>query len=255
MPFAVEDLTCDSFLGGRLSVLQPRGGYRAGVDPVLLAAASPVRAGQSVLELGCGAGVAALCLGARVAGLRLTGLELQPRYAALARENAARNNIALSVVEGDLAAPPQEVRQQSFDHVIANPPYFLRARGSAAADAGRERALGEETPLAQWVDAGLRRLVPKGRLTMIQRAERLPELLAALQDRAGDVELLPLAPRAGRPARLVLLRAIKGGGGPFRLLPPMTMHQGAAHDGDRESYTPAIGGVLRNAAAIEWPVA
>ena len=117
----------DGFLGGRLRIAQPVRGYRAGADAVMLAAACPARPGESVLELGCGAGVALLCLGARVPGLALTGLELQPAYAALARRNAAANGIAARVAEGDLAHMPALLRGESFDHVIANPPYHFTA--------------------------------------------------------------------------------------------------------------------------------
>jgi tRNA1Val (adenine37-N6)-methyltransferase len=46
------ETTFDAFLGGRITLEQPTKGYRAGVDPVLLAASVPARAGQSVLELG-----------------------------------------------------------------------------------------------------------------------------------------------------------------------------------------------------------
>ena len=88
--FAAEALSQDGFLGGRLAIWQPRVGYRAAMDPVLLAAAVAARAGESVLELGCGVGVASLCLGSRVPGLALTGLELQPAYARLARRKTGR---------------------------------------------------------------------------------------------------------------------------------------------------------------------
>ena len=65
----MTELTRDAFLGGRLHLWQPVNGYRAGVDPVLLAASVNARAGQAVLELGCGGGTAMLCLGKRVSGL------------------------------------------------------------------------------------------------------------------------------------------------------------------------------------------
>ena len=67
----------DAFLGGRLTIRQPVRGYRAGADPVFLAAAVAAKPGERVLELGCGVGTALLCLGARVAGLDLTGVERQ----------------------------------------------------------------------------------------------------------------------------------------------------------------------------------
>ena len=246
------DLSRDAFLGGRLRIWQPRRGYRAGVDPVLLAASVPARAGQAVLELGCGVGVASLCLGARVPGLALTGVEIQPAYADLARRNADAVGVTLEVVTADLASLPAELRQRRFDHVIANPPYFRRDQSLPAQDAGRELALGEGTALAQWVAVAARRVADGGHVTFIQRAERLPELIALMQAHLGSVEVLPLTPRRGRPAQLVLIRGRKGGRAAFRLCDSVLMHEGAAHDGDRDSYTPLVDAVLRAGAALPF---
>ncbi|MFV0246281.1 MAG: tRNA1(Val) (adenine(37)-N6)-methyltransferase [Qingshengfaniella sp.] len=245
--------TRDRFLGGRLIIAQPAVGFRAGVDAVLLAAAVPAAPGQSALDLGCGVGTAALCLGCRVPEIALTGLEVQPGYAALARANATDNGIALTVLTGDLADPPAELRARSFDHVFANPPYFQRQSGSAATDSGRETAFADGAPLALWVDAATRRLRPGGYLTMIERIERLPDLLAALDGRMGGIRILPLAPRAGRAPKLFLLRARKGARGAFALLPPLTLHQGARHQRDGDDYTPDVAAVLRDAAPLPWP--
>ncbi len=246
---AAPDLTEDGFLGGRLRIRQPRAGYRAGVDPVLLAAAVPAHPGESVLELGLGTGTASLCLGARVPGLRLTGIEVQAGYAALARENAAANGIALEVVEGDVRRVPEIVRARSFDHVITNPPYYPRAGRTPATDLGRERALGEDLPLADWIGAVIRRLKPGGRLTVIQRAERTADLLAACTG-LGSIELWPLAPREGRAAALVILGARKGGRAAFRLHSPVILHAGARHLADGDDYRPEIRKVLREGAAL-----
>ncbi len=244
------DLTRDAFLGGRLQIWQPRNGYRAGVDPVLLAAAVHARSGQSVLELGCGAGVAMLCLARRVPGLDLTGVELQTAYADLARRNAQENGIAARIVQSDLTDLPDDLRARSFDHVIANPPYYQRRDGSAAADAGRDIALAGETPLDAWVDAAARRLAPKGYATFIQRADRLPDLLAAMQPRLGSLRLRPLQPRMGRPASLVIVQGRKGGRAGFELAAPITLHDGAEHLRDGDDYAPDIADVLRNGAAL-----
>lgn len=254
MAFAAEDLTTDAFLGGRLAIRQPRAGYRAGVDPVLLAAAVPARAGEAVLELGCGAGVAVLCLGRRVAGLQLSGIEVQADYAALARGNADANRIALEVVEGDLALMPAPLRAQSFDHVMANPPYFRREAGTRSGDAGREIAMGEGTRLDAWIDAGMRRLRPGGRFTLIQAAERLPDLLSAFVGREVALSALPIAPREGREATRVILAAVKGGRAPFRLFAPLILHQGSQHLRDGDDYAAPVQAVLREAAALpDWP--
>ena len=248
--WADSDLSCDAFLGGRLSVLQPRRGYRAGVDPVLMAAAVPAKPGQSVLELGCGVGVASLCLAARVE-VAVTGLELQPDYADLAARNAAANKLDLAVQIGDLTQMPAELRAQNFDHVIANPPYYDRTRGTESPEPGRETALGGAARLPNWIDAAVRRLKPKGFLTMICRADRLPDILSHCDDRVGDLRVKPIAPRHGRAAELFILQARKGARGHFRLLSPLVMHEGDRHERDGESYRAEVKAILRDAAPLE----
>ena len=247
MSFTEADLTHDGFLGGRVVLAQPRHGYRAATDPVWLAAACPARAGQSVLELGCGAGAALACLAARVPGLTLTGLELQPAYADLARRNLPEG---AEVVEGDLARMPQALRARRFDHVIANPPFFAPDAGLRPADPGRGTAHVEETPLAVWIDAGLRRLADRGTLTLIHRTERLADMLAPLSGRAGDVRILPLAARSGRAADRVIVQARKGTRAPLRLLPPFVVHEGDRHPGDVAHFTPQAQAVLRDAGPL-----
>ncbi|MEO1108602.1 MAG: methyltransferase domain-containing protein [Pseudomonadota bacterium] len=248
--FEDHDLSRNAFLGGKLHLWQPVNGYRAGVDPVLLAASVTATSGQSVLELGCGAGAATLCLAARVPGLQMCGVELQPPYAELARRNAADNSITLEVFTADLAALPVQLKQRQFEHVIANPPYYRTGAHSAASDTGRSVALGEQTPLADWIDVATKRLAPLGYLHMIQKADRLSDLLMACQGRLGSVEVLPLAARSGREAELVILRARKGGRAAFRLHAPVILHQGDRHERDGESYTPEISAVLRGGAAM-----
>ena len=246
--FADADLSDDKFLAGRLRLLQPLKGYRAATDPMLLAAACPAQPGESVLDLGCGAGAAALCLGLRVPGLRLAGLELQADYADLARQNAQRNGIPLEVHEGDLAHIPKPLRHD-FDHVIANPPYYPPG-GSPSPIPGRAKAMQVETPLADWVNAASRRLRPGGWLTLICGADGLPQVLSAMGAKLGSAAVLPLAARDGRPALRIILQARKGGRAAFRLLAPLVIHRGAAHDGDRESYTPEANAVLREGADL-----
>lgn len=242
-------LTRDAFLGGRVQVWQPAQGYRAAMDPVLMAAACPARSGERVLELGCGVGVASLCLMARVPSVEVTGIERQGSYAALALRNATEARAPLHVVEADLAALPHDLRQESFDHVMANPPYYRPAEGTPARDQGREAALREETPLAKWIDTARARLLPKGWLTMIQAAERLPDVLAAL-DGFGAVSVLPLTPRTGRAAGRVIVRARKGARAPFTLHDPVLIHESQNHRRDGEDFTPLMREVLRNGAPL-----
>lgn len=246
MAAAEDDVTFDAYLGGRLHLYQPQDGYRAGLDAVLLAASVPAVAGQSVLDLGCGVGAAALCLGARVPGLTLHGVERNADYAAL----AARNG--LDVTHADLMDLPLSVRDRSFDHVIANPPYFDRSASKAAQNTQREQALGEETPLAQWVKVAAKRAGPKGSVHMIHRMARLPDILAAMAGRLGSIEVLPLSARSGRAPELCIVRARKAGRGEFQLYFNRILHRGTAHISDKPDYTPEITEILQNAAPLNF---
>ncbi len=245
-------LTHDRFLGGKVMLWQPKSGYRAGVDPVLLAASVPATPGQSVLELGCGVGAAALCLGARVADLDLFGVELQPDYAELAQRNATENGQDFTVTCADLTQLPPALTARQFDHVIANPPYYLERNRVGGADAGRETALTEETPLADWVGVAAKRLKPKGMMTFIQDIERLPEMMAAIPSGVGSIEVWPMAGRAGRAPNRFLMRARKQGRARFVLHATLAMHLGDHHvDGD--TYDPRVGAVLRDCAELPFP--
>ena len=244
MVFPSDTLAEHAFLGGQLRLRQPREGYRSGVDAVYLAASAPATAGQQVLDLGSGAGVSSFCLGARVKGLSLHGLEVQPIYASLSESNAAEIGYDFTVFRGDVAAPPANLRSRSFDGIIANPPYH-RA-GAGLISESKETAHHETVPLRIWVDCALRRLVPGGWLVMIQRAERLTELLGALDGRAGDVRVKPIAGRGGRPATRVVVKARKGARAPLTLCAPLIEHDGDAHVSDGDDYSAAAKAILRD---------
>jgi tRNA1(Val) A37 N6-methylase TrmN6 len=241
-----NNLTQDAFLGGKVKLLQPKIGYRAGVDPVFLAATVNAKQGETVLDLGCGVGAAALCLGARIPGLKLTGVERQKEYAELARMNG------LETVCADLENLPDKIRQQQYDHVLANPPYYDRAASVAARNSGREGALGEDTPLVVWMKVAAKRLKPRGHVHVIHRVERLVDLLSALPAVLGSVQVLPLAPRVGRKAELVIVRAKKDGRAAFELLAPCILHLGDRHERDGDSYLTEIKAVLRDGAALKF---
>src|SRR4051794_6755261 len=93
-PMAAEaQTTLDAVLGGRLTLRQPKRGHRVGHDAILLAAATQGQSGEHAVELGAGVGAAGLALAQRVAGLKVTLVEIDGRLATLAGENAARNGL------------------------------------------------------------------------------------------------------------------------------------------------------------------
>lgn len=244
-------LSCNGFLGGRIALWQPKEGYRAGTDAVFLAAAVPAKAGQSALELGCGAGAAALCLMHRVPGLAVTGVEMQESYAALAKRNASHNALAMEVVLARIEALPPEVAERSFDHVFANPPFFETNSLTAPRDGGKKIAHAHVAgALEDWVGVARRRLKVGGTFTLIHRIEALPALMAACREGFGDLEVFPITSRSVRPAERMVLRARKGRRGPMTLHPPIVMHRGESHDGDGNDYSERAQGILAEARPL-----
>jgi tRNA1(Val) A37 N6-methylase TrmN6 len=242
-------MTDDGFLDGRLQILQPRDGYRAATDPVLLAAAVPARAGETVLELGCGVGVGLACLLHRVP-VRASGLEIQQEYADLAVRNMARNGFTAEILCGDLADMPATLRAQSFDHVMMNPPFYESIRHTAPNNAGKSTAFLEAgAGLEGWITAGVKRLKPLGWLTIIHRTERLADILSGLS-KAGNIHILPISARSARPARRVIVQARKAAAGPLKLLSPLVMHAGDHHSVDGEDFSQAARKILRDGNAL-----
>jgi tRNA1(Val) A37 N6-methylase TrmN6 len=248
---AAREIVANGFLGDRIQVRQPVRGYRAATDPVLLAAAVPASPGETVLDLGCGVGTAALCLAARVADLGLHGLELQPGYARLARENAALNGCRMTVHEGDLRAMPAPLRTLAFDAAMLNPPFHGPA-DIGSPDPGRDLANRRtDATIADWIGAALARTRPGGWVVAIMRTESLPEILAALGTRA-SAAVLPLAARAGRDAKRVIVRARKSGRAPFRLAAPLVIHADKTHRVDGDDYTTRARAILRDGAPLDF---
>jgi tRNA1(Val) A37 N6-methylase TrmN6 len=238
--------TSGMLLDGRVVFEQPATGYRAAIDPVLLAAAVPVGAGR-VLELGAGCGAASLCLAWRCGGLEITAVEIDAASAEIARRNVAANAMAgrIEVVVADVAALPQAAIG-AFDAVFCNPPFDPAGRASPSPDAAKRRAHVEGTArLGDWIAAARRALKPRGRFVIIHRADRLPELAAELARGFGDVEIIPLWPGAGRAARRVILRGRLGTRGAAALLPGLVLHEA---DG---AFTAAAQRVLRDGAALD----
>jgi tRNA1(Val) A37 N6-methylase TrmN6 len=242
--------TLDHLLDGRVVIHQPLHGYRAGSDPVFLAAAVSARPGERVLDLGCGVGSAGLCLLARIPGLRVVGLELQPPLAALARANAAANGRtdSLTVIEGCLSSPPDQIRSDTFDHVITNPPWYEAGTVSEPpADTKRIGHVERSMDLEGWLTAAVRRLKPKGRVFIIHRADRLGDILAALRPlKVGEVRVMPFWPMAGREATRVIVTARKDARTPLRIEPGLVLHH---PDG---GYTEPSEAVLRHMEPLFW---
>lgn len=249
-----SDVSDDAFLGAALSILQPRNGYRAGLDAVMLAAAVPADSSRPlrVLDVGAGVGTAGLCLARRAPFTEVVLLEKEPQLAALAAENIARNDLAarVRVVTGVVGAPAAELRalglvEESFGHVMANPPFHDSDSGTLPPDALKAGAHAmPDTELQAWARFMARMTAPGGEATIIHKADALARLLAVLDPRFGALKVLPLHPRTGAPAHRVLVQGIKGSRSPLQILPGFVLHQ------DGNTFTAAAQDILRSGAAL-----
>ncbi|MDO8533279.1 MAG: methyltransferase [Xanthobacteraceae bacterium] len=245
--FAVTD---DAVLGGRLKLVQPARGHRAGHDAILLAAAAPKAA--HAVDLGAGIGTAGLALLVRGAARRVTLVEIDKDLAALARANSVRNGFVgqTAIVIADVASlarrgGPHLPKAASADLVLANPPFNDPARRKTSPDAARKRAyMAKDSDLETWARAADRLLKPGGTFVLIHRPEAMATILAALAGRFGAAELVPIHPRPGEPAIRLLVRAKKG-----RRTPPMIQPGFVLADAEGRPSLEAEA-VLRGVAAL-----
>jgi len=246
-----NSLTEDAFLGGRLRILQPEKGYRAGIDAVFLAAAIPVAAGETVFEAGIGAGVAALCLISRNPAIHVTGIEVAARYSMMCEENAKRNGYSqlLKVIHADvkeamrrdLASMPQH---GTFAHAFANPPYFEDGKVTPSPSLLKAQAhsFGPDD-LELWIKVMHAMVSLRGTVTLIHRADSLGKILVSMEDRFGDIRVAPLYAREGTAASRVIVQGVKGSKAPMQLLPGLILH------GEGNAFTPDADAVLREGMA------
>jgi tRNA1(Val) A37 N6-methylase TrmN6 len=217
------ETTEDAFLGGGLRLRQPKSGHRAGHDAMLLAAATPARSGDRVVDFGAGVGAAGLAVAKRVAGIKLVLVEIDQVLAALARDNAASNAIEARVIALDIASSAESfasagLSPDSADVVLMNPPFNDASRHRSSPDKGREIAhVADAATLESWIHAARRILKSGGVLTLIWRADALGQVLAALDRGFGSLALLPVHGDPTTPAIRVLIRAIKGGRAPTQI--------------------------------------
>jgi tRNA1(Val) A37 N6-methylase TrmN6 len=241
------ELTHDTLLGGGVKFSQPRRGYRAAVDPVLLAAAVPVKPGERVLDLGCGAGAVSLCLMWRVADIRVTGVEIDPEMAALAKLNAENNGVAerFEIETADFTHLPTQWEAEAFDHVVFNPPYLQGERADPSPVTSKQLAdIEGEADLRAWVIRAHRCLKRRTRISMVHRADRLHEIIDALEG-FGEIAVLPIFPKQRVDAKRVIVTARKDVKAPFRLAAGLYLHDGEAQ------YTKRAEAIL-NGSALDF---
>ncbi len=226
--------TLDDLRLGNLKIIQHRNGYRFSLDPILLCAFARISEGDRVADLGAGNGVIPLVLARRSGAARIVGVERQTEMVARARRSVVLNGLQerIEIIEGDVREISQVLDPQSFEVVVANPPF--RSLGGGRVASGSERAAARHElagGLADFVSAASWLLPDGGRFYVVYLAERADELLACMrQAYLAPRRLRCVHGRSGDPARMVLVEGRKNGGAGLTIEPPLVVREG-------ESYT------------------
>lgn len=254
-PLCRTEVTDDDFLGGKLKVLQPARGYRAGLDAVLLAAAvapAPNRA-MRVLDVGAGVGVVGLCLARRLENAEVVLFEREAELVELGKANITRNEFdgRVRACRGSVGCRADDLEKEglapaSFTHVLANPPYY--AAGAATRSASKLKSAAhvmDAGDFSIWGRFLARMAEPGGQVLIVHMAEALAEVLAGLEGRFGAIKVLPIRPRQGRNAHRIIVSGIKGSRAPLSVLPDFILH------GEGNLFTSEAEAILRDGAGLD----
>ena len=237
----------DSWLGQKLVLRQPIRSYRVAIDAALLAAAIPLKPGKNALELGTGVGAVALALALRVRDCRITAIEIQHELSDLAHSNVMTNSLEdqIEIVQSDIL--DLEPRSNFFSEVLFNPPYLKPESNDASPDKIKRIATVEgKARLADWYKVASEQVISGGGVTVIHRADRLSDLLsAATKAGIGSLAVFPIWPHKGSDARRIIVRGVKGGAAPLRILSGLTLHT------EEAKYSFQAESILQGEASIE----
>ena len=232
-PGAKPDRSLDTFQRGAFTLAQSRGGHRAGLDALLLAATAPANDACEVADLGSGAGAVGLSIAARRPDVRVVLVErdataLQDARISLDLPANASLRDRITLLAADLGSRGEEreragLHADMVDAAYANPPFNLPG-DRASPDMRRAGAhAADDVTFEAWLRTAAHIVRPGGMLTMIARPENLPMLLGAWAGRFGGPTMRAAFIGPGPSAGRILLRGRHGARDPLRIFPELRL--------------------------------
>ena len=247
------ELSYDAFLGGRLRLLQPKKGFRAGIDSVLLAASVMASPGEKVLDIGSGVGTVLFCLMKRIPDLQAIGIELQKEYYSLALINSEKNELKAKFFHGDFQSPSITLKNFLFDHIFFNPPYYSDRSYKKSGNWLREIANIEKPgSLENMLRFSLKRCKPYGYITLINRPANIGKILSILEDGSGDIKILPILSFGRDSAFRIIIRARKSAKGETKLLEGLQLFQSSTGNETKKKYSLKLIEILEHGKSLEF---
>ncbi|MEE2525266.1 methyltransferase [Hyphobacterium sp. HN65] len=235
-----------TLLDGKVIANQADAGFRSGLDAVLLGASIDIKPEHVGIEFGCGSGAAMLVAAHHNKVSRFQGFDKMPALVGFAEDNIAANGWSDRVVafQADVGNPGH---LGMAHQVFFNPPFYDDPKKMVPPKFQKHAAyMSGDAPLEVWIRLANKVLTPKGRMTLIHRADRLGDILGISKKWFGDVVIKPISPYADRPAKRILVSAKKGTFGDMKILPPLVLH-----DGSDRKYTEEAESILRGSDRIE----
>ncbi len=213
----MAEITEDFILHGKIRLLQPKNGYRAAQDPIVLARQVELRSGQSILDVGCGVGTISLILKHFNESQNITCIDIDPEMVELCTKNSQINKLPLHIVEGNVNS--SALSSKTFDCVVTNPPFY-NVRNFRASTT-KKFANFETVDLQVWLKFCLKRLKPQGDLYIIHLPERINEILDTVKHYAGRIEITPVYSRPDQKAKRAIIKMRKGSREALKIMSPM----------------------------------
>jgi tRNA1Val (adenine37-N6)-methyltransferase len=209
-----------------LIIDQENTGYRYSIEPFLLSDFMTLLPSQAALDIGTGCGIIPLLMVYREPTLKVTAIEIQD--SSQAQKNIHQNKMEkqICLIHGDFLKEAENLKPETFDHIVSNPPYRKIQTGRINPDSGKAMARHELTlSMSFLLDKSAPLLKKSGQITLAYPPERLGELMRELECR----NLYPnqaqfVHGNYQAPAKIVLVSAFKGKKVDFSVAPPLAVY-------------------------------
>ena len=197
-----------------LKIIQNKNGFCFGMDSVLLSDfAKEIKKNSAILDMGTGTGILAILLSAKTQSTKITGVEIQPEVADMARRSVQLNQLEerINIVCKDVKKLKEIYEAGSFDAIVTNPPYKKKGTGEINENEAKLISRHEITAnLEDFILIASYLLKDQGSIYMVHRPERLADIMVNLRKYKLEPKNIRFVhPNQEKGPNLILIKATK----------------------------------------------